>query len=154
MDEIINEINTRTNGDNVSVGKLVFSCVDDVLSLMDANDLIEIEPCAKAIIGIVVEKRFLKAYKFPKTENLDTEISGTQLDVKTTIGSNWMIPPEATNHWCLLFQIDCPRKRFSYGLLKMSEDNLTKGGNRDKKKSVNKIGKSRIRWIAKDVEVV
>ena len=136
------------------LGDIVCNAIDYVLD--GENSLDELEACEKSYIGTKIEKKFLKGFGLPyKTKSrkdlkLDTIVDGTDLDLKFTLGQNWMIPPEAVNEWCLLIRADHPRGKFSAGLLQMTEDNLTKGGNRDGKRTVCKDGKSRIHWLVED----
>jgi hypothetical protein len=76
-------------------------------------------------------------------------VAGVEVDVKNTIGSNWMIPPEAVDRLCLLTQIDEESARFSVGLIRAREEQLGKE-NQDKKRSVTKQGRESIRWIVRD----
>lgn len=135
-----------------SVGGIIRDAIDFVLDGEQTLD--ELEACEKTFIGTKVEKRFLKRFNLPskrkndKATKLDTVIDGFDVDLKFTLHKNWMIPPEAVGHWCLLIQVDDRGNTFSLGVLRMDEDRLTNGGNRDGKRSVNKIGKQKIIWLA------
>ena len=129
---------------------------DSITYVLDGeNSLDVLEACEKTIIGVKVEKRLLQRLGLPtKRDNprmkLDTVFNGINLDIKFTMRNNWMIPPEARGEWCLLIQADTNNNTFSAGFLCMDEHNLTKGGNRDGKVSVNKSGKSKIGWLFVD----
>lgn len=132
-----------------SVGKIILGAIDYVRR---GKPLAERQPCCKSFAGTVVEEDFIEKFGLPAKSKsnpikLDTVIADKNVDVKFTLGKNWMIPPEAVGEWCLLVRTDYP-ETFSIGLLKMEERNLTRGANRDGKRSVSKEGKSRIRWIA------
>lgn len=135
-----------------SVGGIIRDAIDYVLDGEDSLD--DLEACEKTYIGTKVEKRFLKRFGLPikkktdKATKLDTVIGGLDVDLKFTLHKNWMIPPEAVGHWCLLIQVCDKGNTFSLGLLRMDADRLTNGGNRDGKRSVNKIGKQQIIWLA------
>lgn len=139
------------------VGTVISEAIDHVLDGEASLD--DLEGCEKTYIGTKVEKRFLKSFGLPRktkvsTHRLDTVVADLDLDLKFTLGSTWMIPPEAVGHWCLLIRVDVPAQRFAVGLLRMDEDNLTKGGNRDGKRSVSKAGRERIAWLVADAPLV
>jgi hypothetical protein len=119
------------------------------------EDLNSLEGCEKTYIGTKLEKYLLRALGLPSKRTyspppkLDTIVAGVDFDIKFTIHHNWMIPPEAVDEWCILIQANYNAKTYSCGVLQMAEENLTKGGNRDRKRSVSKDGKSKINWIAR-----
>jgi hypothetical protein len=114
---------------------------------------------AKTFIGTSFEKRLLKSLGLPcnagkATKHLglkhDTRIAGYDLDIKFTVGNNWMIGPECISAYCLLARADYDAQTFSIGLIHAVPENLTPGANRDKKKTVSKAGKSNISWLVVD----
>lgn len=121
------------------------------------EDLDDLEACEKTYIGTKVEKRLLRHFGLPrktkkdKSTKLDTVVGGFDLDVKFTVGNNWMIPPEAIGEWCFLLKTDWPNRTVDVGILRMDSDNLTRGANRDSKKSINRFGKQKIVWVGKGI---
>jgi hypothetical protein len=111
--------------------------------------LSELEPNEKAILGIKVEAALRYLLDFPRGL-LDFQIGPHPVDVKFSIKTSWMIPPEAIGHICILISADEVRSRFSIGLARATEENLNKGRNRDGKTSFSAAGKVRIDWIAHD----
>lgn len=109
----------------------------------------ELDPNEKAVLGIRVEAALRQFLDFPRGK-LDFRIGPHDVDVKFTSRDNWMIPPEAVGHVCILCQADPARSIYSFGLAQMSEDNLTRGGNRDAKRTLSKAGKSRVSWLVKE----
>lgn len=130
----------------------------------------ELEGVEKSIMGIKIEKYWLRKFGYPmkKTREklarlmqeepgkiiantlLDTEILGIPVDVKHTIGDNWMIPPEAIGHWLLLFKTNIFTQTVSMGLFKADIEHLTLCGNQDKKKSIRGRSKNMIDWLIVD----
>ncbi|MCW5723534.1 MAG: hypothetical protein KIS81_01090 [Maricaulaceae bacterium] len=108
----------------------------------------ELEPNEKAILGIKIEAALREMLDFPRGK-LDFQIGGHPVDVKFSMTGQWMIPPEAVGHACILTSADEVSARFSFGLGVASEGNLNKGRNRDGKTSFSAKGKETIRWIAK-----
>ncbi len=74
-------------------------------------------------------------------------IAGEDVDVKFTIGRNWMIPPEARDHICLVTSYDPESHEVSAGLIRATKEHLTAGENRDRKSSISKSGKNAIQWL-------
>jgi hypothetical protein len=71
----------------------------------------------------------------------------TGVDIKNTIGDNWMIPHEAVGELCLLTLINEPAKTYSLGLVR-AHNHLLNKPNQDGKRSLSTKGKATIRWIA------
>jgi len=133
------------------VGDIIKTSFVHVLD--DETSLDNLEGCEKTYIGTKIEKKFLKTLGLPHKKDvpmkLDTVINGFDVDIKHTIGQNWMIPPEAHNEWCILIKTDYPHS-YSLGLIKATDEVLTKGKNRDQKRSLSACGKQTIQWITKD----
>lgn len=145
------------------------SCVNRAMgyALDGAYSFEELEGVEKSVMGLKIEKYWLKTFGFQMKmtsakiarllkedpsrtiENtlLDTEIAGIPVDVKHTIGDNWMVPPEAVGHWLLLFRTDIINHRFSVGLFKADIDKLTIGTNQDKKRNIRAWAKKNIDWL-------
>lgn len=131
-------------------GSVIFSSIAFVC---DGDPLSELEGCEKTYIGTRVEKQFLRAFDLIKCKPLDTTVAGHPIDLKFTLGNNWMIPPECVGHFCILIKADYNQRKYSMGIFHAREENLTKGANRDRKRSVSKVGKETINWLAKDYEL-
>jgi hypothetical protein len=100
----------------------------------------------KTIIGSRVERAIKKEFSLSDSPMLDIQFGdGSCADIKTTIGRNWMIPPECIGYNCILIKLD--DEAFSMGLLNARRENLTEGTNRDKKRSVSALGKKNIVWF-------
>jgi hypothetical protein len=76
-------------------------------------------------------------------------VISVEVDIKNTIGHNWMIPPEAVGRLCLLTQINEESAKFSVGLIRAREEQLGKE-NQDKKRSLSKQGRESVSWIVRD----
>ena len=115
--------------------------------------LAETEKTEKTHLGTKVEIALRSFTKFPKGAILDMLIDINDVDTKMTIGKNWMIPPEAIGHPCILVSYDEPKLTYSIGVFLADLANLNNGQNRDKKRTISKNGKMTIRWIAKDASI-
>ncbi|MBL1080008.1 restriction endonuclease [Nocardia sp. 2] len=78
---------------------------------------------------------------------MDYEIAGCPVDAKFTLGRNWTIPLEAVGHICLLMRADDAGGEFQVGLLRISDQRLNQGKNRDQKRTISKTGRADIRWL-------
>lgn len=109
----------------------------------------DLEPNEKAVLGIKVEAALRYFLDFPRGK-LDFRIGSHDVDVKFSIATSWMIPPEAVGHACILCSADDRNSRYSFGIGFATEDNLTAKGNRDQKKGFSAAGKARIVWLAEN----
>ena len=81
---------------------------------------------------------------------LDAVVLGHDVDIKHTMGNNWMIPGEALDSPCILVAADEDRAQCYLGLIVANLDYLTASANRDAKKSVTADGFRNIHWIFSD----
>jgi hypothetical protein len=110
----------------------------------------QLTPEEKKHIGTQVEKGLKQEFFQDRTGQVsDTTIAGIEVDIKNTIGDNWMIPPEAVGRLCILTQIREKSASFSVGLIRAREEQLGKE-NQDRKKSFSKQARETIRWIVKN----
>ncbi len=107
----------------------------------------------KAHIGTQIEIAFLlEFFGLQQGLLLDTTIDGIEVDIKNTIGNNWMIPHEAVGQICLLVGISEANRCFSIGVLR-TELWLLNQPNQDRKRSINTTGRQQIRWIIRDSDL-
>ncbi len=126
-------------------------CVDDVIMTPKTGrrSYDELEKTEKTYIGTRVEIDLRDMLRLPKG-TLDTEILGCDVDIKNTMGSNWMIPTEAVDQVCILVAADEERAVCFLGLIVARLENLTAGQNKDSKRSISADGFSHILWLLKD----
>lgn len=107
----------------------------------------------KTHCGTLVEINLQREFEFQDGERLDYRIGGIEVDCKYSQKLfGWMIPPETIGHLCLLASAeDTANPRWSLGLVRITEEILGHGRNRDHKASLNKAaGEKSIAWIFKD----
>lgn len=123
-------------------------CIDDVIMTPKTarRSYDELEKTEKTYIGTRVEIDLRAMLKLPKGK-LDTFILGRDVDIKNTMGNNWMIPTEAIDQPCILVAADEERAVCFLGLIIARLDYLTASQNRDAKKSVSAPGFSNILWL-------
>jgi hypothetical protein len=106
----------------------------------------------KTHCGTLVEINLQREFGFADGTLLDYKIGGIEVDCKysQTLGG-WMIPPEARQHICLiLWAEDSDAPKWSMGLVRVTDENLNSGGNRDLKSTLNAAGRNSIQWLFKD----
>ena len=109
----------------------------------------DLEKTEKTYIGTRVEIE-LRAMLRLRKGRLDTLILDQDVDIKHTMGTNWMIPTEALGHPCLLVAADEKRARCYLGLFVARPDYLTTGKNKDSKASISAEGFGHILWLLKE----
>ncbi|HSG70790.1 MAG TPA: NaeI family type II restriction endonuclease [Planctomycetaceae bacterium] len=105
----------------------------------------------KTHCGTLVEINLHREFGFEDGASMDYRIGGIDVDCKysQSIGG-WMIPLEAMGHLCLLIWADDQLSRWRLGIVRIEEAILSKGGNRDSKRSISASGRERIQWIFED----
>ncbi|WP_371157086.1 NaeI family type II restriction endonuclease [Jannaschia sp. 2305UL9-9] len=151
---IADDIAKRAGGDEALASKfaaMLRQCVDDVIMTPKTGrrSYDELEKTEKTYIGTRVEIELRAMLSLPKGK-LDTMILGHDVDIKNTMGSNWMIPTEAVDHPCILVAADEVRATCFLGLIVARPDYLTLGQNKDSKKSVSALGFANILWLLLD----
>lgn len=127
------------------------NCIDDVIMTAKTGrrSYDELEKTEKTYIGTRVEIELRALLGLPRGR-LDTVILGHDVDIKHTMGRNWMIPTEAVDHPCILVAADEVRARCFMGLIVARPEYLTHGQNKDAKKTVSAQGFAHILWLLRD----
>jgi hypothetical protein len=148
------EITDRAGGVEalaVAFPAMLRACVDDVIMTPKTGrrSYDELEKTEKTYIGTRVEIELRAMLRLPKGK-LDTRILGRDVDIKNTMGNNWMIPTEAVDHPCILVAADETRARCYLGLIVARPAYLTTGQNKDAKKTISAQGFAHILWLLQD----
>ena len=151
---IADEITKRAGGPvtlAVNFSAMLRECIDDVIMTPKTGrrSYDELEKTEKTYIGTRVEIELRAMLRLPKGK-LDTLILDQDVDIKNTMGNNWMIPNEAFGHPCILIAADEERAKCYLGLFVARPEYLTSGQNRDAKKSVSAAGFANILWLLQD----
>ena len=118
---LADEITKRAGGPKAlgqGFSAMLRQCVDDVIMTPKTGrrSYDELEKTEKTYIGTRVEIELRALLRLPKGK-LDTLILGQDVDIKNTMGSNWMIPTEAIDHPCILVAADEKRAKCFLGLI-------------------------------------
>lgn len=148
---IADEISKRAGGEASLAAKfssMLRQCVDDVIMTPKTGrrSYDELEKTEKTYIGTRVEIELRAMLRLPKGK-LDTVILGHNVDIKNTMGNNWMIPTEAFDQACILVAADEVQAKCYLGLFVARPEYLTTGQNKDSKKSVSSLGFANILWL-------
>jgi hypothetical protein len=105
----------------------------------------------KTHCGTLIEINLHREFQFEDGKTMDYKIGGVDVDCKysQTIGG-WMIPNEAMGHLCLVLWADDQQSIWSVGVVRISDDILTRGVNRDSKRTITAAGRESIQWIFRD----
>jgi hypothetical protein len=109
----------------------------------------------KTYLGTKVEILLRDAFDLPYgsgPRKLDYTIAGHQVDCKYTQDTSWMIPVEAVGELCLLVTASDVTAKFSFGLLRCSDD-LLGAENRDRKRQIKAAGRLQIRWLWRNADM-
>ncbi|MFF7437144.1 NaeI family type II restriction endonuclease [Streptomyces sp. NPDC008122] len=102
----------------------------------------------KTHAGTLVEINLQREFRFDDGIDMDYQIAGTDVDCKYSQQfGGWMIPPEALGHLCLLVWADDYKSQWSAGLLRIRDEWLNAGNNRDKKLTVKAEHRNKILWL-------
>lgn len=102
----------------------------------------------KTHFGTVFEINAQRAFEFDGGRTTDFEIAGHQVDAKWSQSmGGWMLPPEVFGEIALVATGDDARSRWSLGLVRVREQYLRIGRNRDSKSSLNELGRASIKWL-------
>ncbi|APG46332.1 NaeI family type II restriction endonuclease [Phaeobacter porticola] len=154
LSALAQEITTRSGG-AIELAEcfpaMLRECIDNVIMTPKTGrrSYEELEKTEKTYIGTRVEIELRAMLRLPKGR-LDTKILGHDVDIKHTMGSNWMIPTEAIDQPCILVAADEPRARCYLGLIVARMDYLTAGQNKDAKRSISAEGFCHILWLLCD----
>lgn len=151
LSEIEGEILARAGGLpklEEAIPPMLRECIDDVIQTprTGRRSYEELEKTEKTYIGTRVEI-MLRALLGLKKGRLDLTIAGYDVDVKHTMGGNWMIPVEALGHPCVLLAADEEHAVCYMGLIVARPEYLTAGANRDAKRSISAGGFQHVRWL-------
>lgn len=128
---------------------LIADAVDFVVDpVRTARTLIsDLDNVEKTFIGLKIEHFLRDFLDFPKGIR-DLRIGGVDVDVKTTVGKTWMIPPETFRNTepCLLILTATEQRFCSMGLM-IARDEYLNRPNRDGKRGVKASAFEDTLWL-------
>ncbi len=102
----------------------------------------------KTHVGTLVEINLHRQFGFADGIVTDYLIAGVEVDCKYSMTyGGWELPPEAVGHICLLVTADDQRGSWQAGLIRVREQFLRAGSNRDAKRQLRTRSHQRIRGL-------
>lgn len=102
----------------------------------------------KTHCGTLVEINLHRAFRFDDGTTMDYAIAGIEVDCKYSQSfGGWMIPPESMGHLCLLVWADDVAATWCLGVVRIKDEILTEGANRDSKRQIAAAHRGSIRWL-------
>ncbi|MFJ3590992.1 NaeI family type II restriction endonuclease [Streptomyces sp. NPDC090133] len=102
-------------------------------------------------LGTIVCQRIQRELGLADGLQLDFMVAGHEVDVKFTLGGNWMFPPDLQGGLCLVVRADDASGLWSLGLLRVSSELMRTGANRDGKRGLSAEGRGAIHWVHRDL---
>lgn len=129
------------------------SAIDEVIDTARSGRFFfrDLEKTEKTYLGTKFEILLRDWLQVPKGVRLDLLIGGREVDVKsTTKASGWMIPPEASDQFCILLRVNEVDAKCDVGLIRARPAYLNPGGNRDAKTTITASARANIWWMVSD----
>lgn len=152
VSQIVQEIERLIGGHSellASFPELVQDAVDFVIDpIRTARTRIsDLDNVEKTFIGLKIE-HFLRDFLGVPKGLRDLRIGGMDVDVKNTVRSTWMIPPETFSNRepCVLVMVATEKHECSLGVFVARAEYLN-APNRDSKRSVSKHAFNHIWWL-------
>lgn len=133
------------------VGIIIRSSVDYVIDAptLYRYSMDDLEPDEKTAIGKRIERLLRFHLHLPKGKRLDIQLAGEEVDIKTTMGKNWMFSRSSHGFINMLIAYDENNATYRLGLAYVHTEHLG-AHNRDQKQSLKSEHKENIYWILKD----
>ncbi|MET9533878.1 NaeI family type II restriction endonuclease [Streptomyces sp. NPDC006649] len=151
LDAVFNWFSSQNNLQE-RFGYVLRQSIDEVLDGQRTGrfDIKFLEKTEKTYLGTKVEIITRAEFNLSRGTSMDYSVAGNDVDAKFTILKNWTIPHEADGHICLLMRANDYESKFQVGLLRIRNEFLNVGRNRDGKRTPSAVGRSAIRWIIPD----
>jgi hypothetical protein len=104
----------------------------------------------KTHMGTLIEINLHREFGFEDGTVTDYRISDVQVDCKYSMTGNWTLPPEVVGHVALLITAVDASDSWRAGLVRVEENLLNPGRNRDAKGTLSQYGRQQIRWLWTD----
>jgi hypothetical protein len=133
------------------LGDVLRSAIDGVIKTPKTGRRFytDLQNSEKTYIGTCVEIDLRAALQIKRGMVLDLNVGGTEVDVKFSATTSWMIPPQAVGHPCVLVSADDKNAQMSFGVIVARQSYLS-GENRDSKCGIAAAGRRNIYWLFQD----
>lgn len=137
-------------------GRVLRDVIDEVLAgeVTGRYDVEQLTKAEKGNLGSLVTIAFQRAFVFEDGRATDFRIAGVDVDIRYSRRfGGWMLAPEMLDHVCLLVWADDHQSRWSVGLLRVRQEWLSTGRNRDMKATLAAEHRDKIVWLWRDAEL-
>lgn len=102
----------------------------------------------KTHMGTLVEINLHREFDFADGDATDYRIADIEIDCKYSMSyGGWTLPPEVIGHLALVVTADDETASWRAGIVRVEEQWLNLGRNRDAKGTLSRAGRDRIRWL-------
>ncbi|KQQ96134.1 NaeI family type II restriction endonuclease [Massilia sp. Leaf139] len=132
-------------------GDIIRAAVDYVIDAptLYRYSVTDLEPDEKTAVGKRIERMIRFHFDIPRGKKLDLTLAGEDVDIKTTMGRNWMFSKSSHDRINLLIAYDEEKAEFRVGLAYVEEHQLN-AENRDSKRSLSSEHRANISWIVEN----
>jgi hypothetical protein len=148
--ELVADRLMRLDPDGSRVAMVIRETYDQLLDGQRTGrwDYRDLRKTEKTHMGTLVEINLHREFDFEDGRAMDYRIADEDVDCKFSQSPRgWQIPLEALGHLCLLLWADDELGVCSGGLIRISDEVLRLGGNRDQKRTLNDEGLKRVRRL-------
>jgi Restriction endonuclease NaeI len=104
----------------------------------------------KGYFGTKAEMMLGNALGLTKTEGVGYSIEGLEVETRVTVSGRWLFEQSAVGAIHLLVHVDDENSTWQLGVVRVTEDLLSHGVNRDGKRSLSSAGRTAITWVFRD----
>ncbi|WP_143076597.1 NaeI family type II restriction endonuclease [Streptomyces sp. MUSC 14] len=137
----------------VRMGRVLRDVIDEVLNgeVTGRYDLKHLTKTEKTHLGTLVEIAIQREFRFEDGQAMDFRIAGVDVDCRVSLQfGGWMLPRETLGHLCLLVWVNDYQSQWSVGLLRVNQEWLNTGVNRDLKATLKAVHRDKILWLWRD----
>ncbi|MFE7571877.1 NaeI family type II restriction endonuclease [Streptomyces sp. NPDC057539] len=139
--------------DGARMGRVLRDVFDEVLNgeVTGRYDWKHLTKTEKTHFGTLMEIAIQREFRFEDGQAMDFRIAGVDVDCRVSLQfGGWMIPRETLGHLCLLVWVNDYQSQWSVGLLRVNQEWLNTGVNRDLKATLKAVHRDKILWLWRD----
>ncbi|MEV0123075.1 NaeI family type II restriction endonuclease [Streptomyces sp. NPDC050703] len=146
----------RLDPDGRRTGRVLRDTIDEVLAgdVTGRYDLRQLTKVERGYLGSLVTIAFQREFAFEDGRAADFRIAGVDVDIRYSqrLGG-WSFAPGTLGRICLLVCADDHQSRWSVGLLRVRQEWLNTGRNRDMKATLAARHRDKILWLWRDADL-
>jgi serine/threonine protein kinase len=142
--------------DGTRMGRVLRDAIDEVLNgeVTGRYDLKHLTKAERAHLGSLVNIAIQREFVFEDGHAMDFSIAGVDVDCRFSLTfGGWTLPHGTLGRICLLVWADDYLSRWSVGLLRVKQEWLNTGRNRDLRATLKAGHRDKILWLWRDAEL-